>query len=209
MVPPAAQPVRQPEPGRERPHAGVGVDRAADDAGLDVFLAVAEVGGEGAPSDAPLTAGVREPAGAVAEVVGGGSLAAVGCDLRLAQRTGQPQVLVVGAGLERQACAVALPAQVGERVLLAQPVVVAIVVGVEIAAVEIERYAVAAETDACGAFIRAVGGRAAVDVARALPARGRLGDDVDGAAGRSPAVEHGARAAHDLDALERYERDAC
>ena len=88
----------------------------------------------------------------VAEIAGRRGLAAVNCDLRFGESTREQQLLIVGAEFRIQRAALACIAQIGLCILLAQPVVVAIVVGLEMIRVDDQAELVAGEIEA-GAVI--------------------------------------------------------
>ena len=144
---------------------------------------------------------------ALAPVVGSDALPGIGGDLRLGQPTGEPRALFVRRELGIQPGGsqrgIEPPGDVFLPVAAVRPVAVGVLVGRSDAAAE----GLAGAVVPGARLVRAVAAEAAEHLPAALTGRGAAGDDVDRAARGAAAVLDGAAAAHDLDALDRVDRD--
>ena len=131
----------------------------------------------------------------------------VGGDLGLGERAGQALALLVHPELEVAARRAEVTVDAHEGVALAvaavAPIAIRILVGCGKRAAQ--RFALLYESRP--RFLGTVAAGASQCMRAALARARAASDDVDGAAGSSRAIEHRAAAAHDLDALDRFQRD--
>ena len=144
---------------------------------------------------------------ALAPIVGRVGLLRIRCDLGLGERARQPLAQLVDAELQVHAALRRARFQAAERIALAiatvSPIAVRVLVRRRNPAAEERALPVVARAT----FDRAVAASAREGVRARFPRHTATRDDVDRAAGGATAVEHRATSAHDLDTLDRFERD--
>src|SRR3954464_407553 len=172
-----------------------------------MLRAVAKVGRDFVAPELPPAAEDELAAFALAPVVRRDALAWIGRDLGFRKPPRQASALLIRRQLGVQPSGAERRVQAPGDVLLPIAAVGPIAVGVLVGGGEATAKNFARAIERRARFVRAVAAEAPEHLCAALARPRAARDDVDGAAGGAAAVLHGAAAAHDLDALDRVDRD--
>ena len=169
-------------------------------------LPVAQISRELVPAEGVRPAGRHLGTVAFAPVVRRGGLPGIGVDLRFGERSWQACALLIDTHLEIRAPGRQHRVDASETTALAIATVRAVAVGVLVGRCHAAAEDFALPREAAAEFLGAETARARQGIAARLACSAAARNDVDRAARGAGAIEHGTRAAHDLDPFDRFER---